>query len=225
VSATLITWLKQIKSTYGKYQSFEKHSAAAKRAANGQKPYEQTKEVQTELSHLEDLSKQLREIASKGIGEPEKSLEWKDLLPLIQQLEGSDKERDEAVKRFRLMQLSRAEHTDKGAELTSAIKEVAQSAATRRDAATQVRDQFGKLLENFPDPTGGTIKVQLFECYQAFDAAGGALAGVASAGDDAVKKIDKEVEDARKKTKDMVKAFEEAYKTSEKVRKAKKKNK
>lgn len=225
MSATLITWLKEINSAYGKYKSFEKHSEAAKRAANGQKPYEQRKEVQAELTHLEVLSKKLREIASKGIGEPEKSLEFKDLLPMIQQLEGTDKERDEAVKKFRLMQLSRVEFTDKGAELSAALKKIAESAGARRDVANTIRDQFAKLVETFPDPTGSTIKVMLFECYEAFEAAGGALAGVASAAEDGVKKIDKEVEAARKKTDGMVKAFEGAYKTSEKVRKEKQKKK
>jgi hypothetical protein len=143
----------------------------------------------------------------------------------MKQLEGSDKERDEAVKRFRLMEYARAEFTTKGDELSAAIKEVAQSAASRRDVATQVRDQFGKLLETIPDPTGSTIKVQLLGCYEAFHIAGLALAKVASAGNDATAKIDKEVTEARKRTKELVKAFEEAYKTSEKIRKEKAKKK
>jgi methyl-accepting chemotaxis protein len=222
-ATTLITWAKQIKSTYGKYQSFEKHSAAAKKAASGQKPYEQSGDVQTEMTHLETLKKTLRDVAAKGIGKPEKDLDATDVISMMPQLEGSDAEREAAIKKFALVQLARVELTTNGEELGKSIKEIAQSAATRRDAATQVSNQFGKLAETFPDPTGGSIKLQLVSCWQAFDSAASALAGVAAAADDAAKKIDKDVQEARKKTDGLVKAFEEALKTSEKEREKRKK--
>lgn len=221
MSVALATWAKELYNAYDAYKSFEKHSEAAKRAVNGKKPYEQSKEVEAELSKLNDLSKKLRDIASKGIGEPEKSLEWSDVAKMIKQLEGSDKDRDQAVKSFRLIQLSGAEFTDQGDELSASIKKIADSAGKRRDAAVAIRDDFKELVEKFPDPTGDVIKLQFFECYQAFEAASGALGNVASAAADAAKRVDKDVEAARKKNKDLAKAFEDAYKASEKARKKK----
>ncbi len=191
-------------------------------AAAGKKPYERPKEVQVASKKLEDLATTLRGIASKGIGEPDKDLEFKDVFKMIQQLEGSDKERDEAVKKFRLIQLSMAQFTDAGDDLSTAIGKIAKNAATRRDVAIKIRDLFEKLVEDFPDPTGDTIKIMLFDCYQAFEDASGVLANVASAGDDSTTKIDKQVDEVRKKSDKLVKAFEDAYKTSEKARKAKK---
>jgi hypothetical protein len=221
MSATLVAWIKEIYNAYDAYKSFEKHSEAAKRAVKGQTPYPQSKEVQTELSKLDGLAKKLNDIASKGIGEPDKTLDWSDVAKMIKQLEGSDKDRDQAVKSFRLIQLSGAEFTDQGDELSATVKKIADSAGKRRDAAVAIRDDFEELVEKFPDPTGDVLKLQFFECYQAFEAASGALGNVASAADAAAKRIDKDVEAARKKNKDLAKAFEDAYKASEKARKKK----
>jgi hypothetical protein len=221
MSATLITWLKAVKTGYDSYKKYEKYSEAAKRAADGKKPYNQSKEVQKELKNLESLAKTLRDIASKGIGKPDIVLDTSDIFKMIPQLESSDKEAEAAALTFGKARLSSAEITDQGAELSTEIGKIAASAGARRDAAVKIRDQFEKLCETFPDPTGSSIKIMLFECYQAFEAASGALANVASAADDAVEKIDKEVEAERKKMQGLVKAFEEAYKTGENVRKSK----
>jgi hypothetical protein len=223
MSTVVELWVAQLPSLWASYNTFESNAAAAKSAISGKKPFEQSKQVQGELKKLEGLTKTLRDIASRGIGEPEKKLEVADILKMMPQLEGTDKDRDEAVKKFRLAQLSAAQFTDNGKELSTRLKLIAKSAATRRDTATQLRDQFGKLMENVPDPTGSAIKAKLFEGYEAFEEAGGALGGVASAANDAAKKVDVGVEATRKKWEGLTKAFEEAYKKGDAVRKAKKK--
>jgi len=222
-AVAVATWIKEIITAYSAITSFDKHADAARDAVKGEKPYAGSKEALAELKKLDSLAKKLRDIASKGIGEPDKKLELKDLLPMFQKLEGTDKERDEATLKFQLTQLSSAELIDKGKELSAEAKKIADSAGKRRDAAVKIRDQFAKLLETFPDPTGSSIKVMLFESHEAFETASGALASVASAAEDAVKKVDKEVEALSKKHKDMAKTFEEALKTSDKARKAKQK--
>ncbi len=221
--ALAFTWLKEVLSGIGKLKSLEKHYDPAQRAAGGQQPYEQSKEVRAELRRLEDLSKTLREIASKGIGEPEKGLEWKDFPKIIKQLEGSDKERDKAAKEFLVIQLSRIEFADKAEKLGKSLDEVGASAAKGSKATLEIRDVFFKLAETFPDPTGGTIKAQHFECYQTFLAASGALGNLAGAADAAAKKVKTQVGPVGKKTDELTKVFQGALKASEKGRKDKKK--
>ncbi len=217
--AAIVEWLTQVNNGYDAYQTFEKHSDAAKRALSGKKPYEQSKQVEAELSKLESLTKKLDDIKAKGLGDPDKKLEWSDLLKLMKQLEGTDRERDEATKKFVMVRLSMAQLTDKGDELSDALGKIAASAAKRRDVAVDLRDQFEKLAEKIPEDT---IQVMMFDCMQAFESASGALAGVASSANDAMKSIDADVAEMRKKLEKLVKAFEEALKTSDKIRKSKK---
>ena len=82
------------------------------------------------------------------------------------------------------------------------------------------RDAFGKLSEKFPDPTG-LMTAELFKCYQAFEAASGALGSVADAAKDAFQRVEKDLIPVRQKNKELDQAFTAASEASDKRRKAK----
>jgi hypothetical protein len=220
MSATLIKWILTAKKGVSALKDFDKHSDAARRAVNGKKPYPQSAQVEAQMAKLRSDAKAMTQIANSGIGKPDEELDWSGLAKMIQNLEGDDKRREEAARMFYAIQVPRLNFVQEGEELSQQLRSLSQEAAKRRDAAVSIRNTFEKLTESFPDPTGSSIKVQLFSCYEAFEAASGALATVASAATDALARVDKDLVPIRQKTQELDQAFRAAYEASEKKRKS-----
>jgi hypothetical protein len=221
MSATLIKWILTAKKGVSALKTFDKHSDAARRAVNGKKPYPQSAQVEAQMAKLRSDAKVMTQIASNGIGKPAEELDWSGLAKMIQNLEGDEEQREEAARMFYAIHMPRLDFVQKGEELSQQLRLLSQEAARRRDAAVSIRNTFEKLTESFPDPTGSSIKVQLFSCYEAFEAASGALATVASAAADAMARVDKDLVPIRQKSKEFEQAFRTAYEASEKKGKAK----
>ena len=220
MSLALIAWLKEVTTGITAIQTFDNHYEAATRAANGKKPYAQSEKVEAELAKLNSEAKKFSQLASSGIGKPAEELDWKGLAKMIAALEGNDDQRLEAARQFLAIQKPRLEFVEEGQQLSTLLRSCSQEAAKRSDAARKMRDAFGKLSEKFPDPTG-LMTAELFKCYQAFEAASGALGSVADAAKDAFQRVEKDLIPVRQKNKELDQAFTAASEASDKRRKAK----
>jgi len=219
MSTTLVTWLTKIHSGYQAVQAFDKHVSAAQRASAGKKPYPQSPAVESQMSKLRDTAKQLAQLSSSGIGKPEQELDWTTLQQMIAQLEGDDQEREKAVRSFYAIQMPRLAFVEDAKKLAAQAESLSKEAATRRDAAVRIRDKFSDLVEKFPDPAGGSIKVALFGCYEAFESASGALATLASSAEESGQRIEKDLKPVVQKNKEFDQAFRAAYDASKKAKK------
>lgn len=217
-TAVILAWIKEAHAAYDALGTFDSHASAARRAASGKKPYKASGKVGAQLKKLDQYTKKIEPIGSKGLGKPDHDLTFKELGQLISLLEGDDKKREEAVRLFHKINLSRVGFVQHGESLLAVLQNVAAEAGARRDAAVKIRDMFYKLARTFPDPTGSTIKIQLIDCMNAFEAAGGALARLASAASKGVKRVAKEIEPVKKQNTTFYDTFEQAYEASEKAR-------
>lgn len=192
-------------------KKFDQQASAVNRAISGKKPYPQAKQVQADLDKLESDMDPLSRLASSGIGKPDEELDWKTLGKITALLEGDDTQREQAVKEYAKIQVPRLNFAQAAEDLAEKLETLGDEAGTRRDAAVKIRDTYEDLAEKFPDPTGGSIKVTLFDCYRAFEAASGSLATIASGANAAQQRVQKDLSAVQQKTKEFDKAFKDAY--------------
>ena len=203
ILAQIITAAQKIQSSCAK---LDKNMEAGRRAVAGKSPYSETSEVQQAIDALEGLDKQCKSIASNGIGDPDKDLDWSDLPRIIKQLEGTDAAREQAVRTFNNIVVSMSQFYDKADDLKDALAKIGAEAAKRAPVALQVRDLFLKCTENYPD-IGTALKTTFLAASQSFEKAGAALGNLARSATAACSKIASDVKAGREKQQKLTKAM------------------
>jgi hypothetical protein len=181
---------------YGAFDDFDKHTKAAKTAANGKNPYPADDKVEAQLTKLEQLTKKLEQRAKSPPGDPPglKNVNLGDV-------DKPDKRKSarETIKNNMTVLLAASEEAEKQ---VAKLRTLQNDAKTRAAAAAAISKTFEKLTTAKIPPV---VQTAAWESSQVFERARVKLVGVENAAQAAANALDKARGDAFSEFQSLVK--------------------
>lgn len=183
---TVIEIVKGIKDLKTHLDNISKYSKAAEKAAGGNDSFPPPKKVQTALKKLTALEKQFKNLAKSGVDAP---LQAKVSLADL----ADPKTKDQAVKLLLWNLKMRDAVVEDAKRLCKKLRTVSKDAKVRAKVAYAISKDMANLVKA-PLPDIGTMgKTNYFEFHLLFQKASGTLNRVATAANNALARMKKDI--------------------------------